>query len=158
MSLRFVIGRSGTGKTTLLLNEIKDKLIEEPNGSPVLYIVPEQMTFLSEYRLINTPGLAGMIRTQVYSFSRLAWRILQETGGASRSHISNTGLNMLIRKIIEDNKDDLKLFKQAADKSGFIQHVEAMLTEFKHYCIQPEDLVLKQKGTRIWSIHPGASG
>ena len=103
------------------------------------------MTFLSEYRLINTPGLTGMIRTQVYSFTRLAWRILQETGGASRHHVSSTGLNMLIRKIIEDNKDDLKLFKQAADKTGFLQHVESMLKEFKHYCIQPEDLVLKQK-------------
>ncbi|MBS4177435.1 helicase-exonuclease AddAB subunit AddB [Lederbergia citrea] len=145
MSLRFVIGRSGTGKTTMFLNEIKERLIEEPDGPPVLYIVPEQMTFLSEYRLINTPGIAGMIRSQVYSFTRLAWRILQETGGANRSHISSTGLSMLIRKIIEDNKDDLKLFKQAADKMGFIQHVEAMLAEFKHYCVQPEDLILKQK-------------
>lgn len=129
----------------MILNEIKDKLIEEPQGLPVLYIVPEQMTFLSEYRLINTPGLTGMIRTQVYSFTRLAWRILQETGGASRLHVSSTGLNMLIRKIIEDNKDELKLFKQAADKTGFLQHVELMLKEFKHYCIQPEELVLKQK-------------
>ncbi|MCM3110483.1 helicase-exonuclease AddAB subunit AddB [Lederbergia lenta] len=145
MSLRFVIGRSGSGKTTMFLNEIKDRLIEEPQGPPVLYIVPEQMTFLSEYRLINTSGMSGMIRTQVFSFTRLAWRILQETGGASRAHLSSTGLNMLIRKIIEDNKEDLKLFKQAADKVGFIQQVEAMLTEFKHYCVEPEQLNLKQK-------------
>ncbi|MBS4218042.1 helicase-exonuclease AddAB subunit AddB [Bacillus sp. FJAT-49711] len=140
MSLRFVIGRSGTGKTTLFLDEIKDKLINQPDGHPVLYIVPEQMTFLSEYRLVNTPGLSGMIRTQVFSFTRLAWKILQETGGASRNHISSIGLNMLIRKIIEDNKDELKLFKKAADKKGFIEHIERMLTEFKHYCILPEDL------------------
>ena len=45
MSVRFVIGRSGTGKTTLFLNEIKGKLEEQPDGPPVLYIVPEQMTF-----------------------------------------------------------------------------------------------------------------
>src|SRR5690606_580263 len=112
LSLRFVIGRSGTGKTTLFLDEIKEKLMKQPDGHPVLYIVPEQMTFLSEYRLINTPGLSGMIRTQVYSFTRLAWRIFQETGGAGRNHLSSVGLNMLIRKIIEDHKDDLKLFKK----------------------------------------------
>ncbi|MBS4198651.1 helicase-exonuclease AddAB subunit AddB [Bacillus sp. FJAT-49732] len=140
MSLRFVIGRSGTGKTALFLDEIKEKLMKQPDGHPVLYIVPEQMTFLSEYRLVNTPGLSGMIRTQVFSFTRLAWRILQETGGASRNHISSVGLNMLIRKIIEDHKDDLKLFKKAADKKGFIEHVERLLTEFKHYCITPDDL------------------
>ncbi|MEK3887431.1 helicase-exonuclease AddAB subunit AddB [Bacillus sp. FSL K6-3431] len=145
MSLRFVIGRSGSGKTTMLMNEIKDRLLEKPQGPPVLYIVPEQMTFLSEYQLINTPGINGTIRTQVYSFTRLAWRILQETGGMSRTHVSSTGLSMLIRKIIEENKEDLKLFKKAADKSGFIQQVEAMLTEFKHYCIEPEDLILKRK-------------
>lgn len=145
MSLRFVIGRSGSGKTTLFLNEISQRLEEQPDGPPVIYIVPEQMTFLSEYRLINTPDLPGMIRTQVYSFTRLAWRILQETGGASRNHVSSAGLNMLIRKIIEDNKDNLKLFKKASDKSGFIQHVETMLTEFKHYCVQPEDLYLKRE-------------
>ncbi|MBW8350383.1 helicase-exonuclease AddAB subunit AddB [Bacillus sp. IITD106] len=145
MSLRFVIGRSGTGKTTLFLDEIKEKLMKQPDGHPVLYIVPEQMTFLSEYRLINTPGLSGMIRTQVYSFTRLAWRIFQETGGAGRNHLSSVGLNMLIRKIIEDHKDDLKLFKKAADKKGFIEHVERMLTEFKHYCITPEDLYISQK-------------
>ncbi|MBS4210669.1 helicase-exonuclease AddAB subunit AddB [Bacillus sp. FJAT-50079] len=145
MSLRFVIGRTGTGKTTLIFNEMVEMLKEEPEGFPVLYIVPEQMTFLSENRFIQTPGINGMIRTQVYSFTRLAWRILQETGGASRAHVSSVGLQMLIRKIIEDNKDELKLFKRAADKRGFIEHVETMLTEFKHYCIAPEELSLKQK-------------
>ncbi len=81
MSLRFLLGRSGTGKTSNILDEIRSKLAEDPEGSPIIYLVPDQMTFLSEYKLIKTPGLAGMIRTQVFSFSRLAWRVLQETGG-----------------------------------------------------------------------------
>ena len=149
MSLRFVIGRSGSGKTTMFFNEIRDALIEQPDGAPIVYLVPDQMTFLSEYRFIHTPGLAGVIRSQVFSFTRLAWRILQETGGAARNHITSIGLNMLIRKIIEDNKEDLKIFKQTSDKTGFIQHVESMLTEFKHYCVQPEDLLHKQNELRF---------
>ncbi|QQZ08262.1 helicase-exonuclease AddAB subunit AddB [Heyndrickxia vini] len=144
MSVRFVIGRSGTGKTRFINNEIRTKLMDEPNGSPIIYLVPDQMTFLSEYSLIKTPGLGGMIRAQVFSFSRLAWRILQETGGINRMHITNEGLNMLIRKIIEDKKDELRLFGRAADKTGFIHHVEMMLTEFKRYCIHPEDIIGKQ--------------
>ncbi len=145
VSLRFVIGRSGTGKTTLFLNEMREKLKKQPDGPPIIYIVPEQMTFLSEHALIQTDGLAGMIRTQVYSFTRLAWRILQETGGVSRNHLSSTGTHMLIRKIIEDHKDELKIFQRAADQTGFIQHVENILTEFKHYCIESEELAHKQK-------------
>ena len=140
MSLRLLIGRSGSGKTALCLNEIKERLLENPEGTPIIYLVPEQMTFLSEYRLATDNDLGGMIRAQVYSFSRLAWRILQETGGFSRYHLDSVGLSMLIRKIIEDQKENLKLFQRAADKNGFIDQVEQMITEFKRYCIKPEEL------------------
>jgi ATP-dependent helicase/nuclease subunit B len=141
MSLRMVLGRSGSGKTTLCSNEIKNKLLQNPEGDPIIYLVPEQMTFLSEYRLSTDQELGGMIRAQVYSFSRLAWRILQETGGISRYHLSSVGMNMLIRKIIDEQKDNLKLFQRSADKNGFIQQLEQMITEFRRYCIKPEELV-----------------
>lgn len=141
MSLRMITGRSGSGKTSMCLNEIRDLLLENPEGAPIIYIVPEQITFLSEYRLATDPMLGGMIRAQVYSFSRLAWRILQETGGISRYHLSSVGMSMLIRKIIEEQKDQLTLFQRAADKNGFIQQLEQMITEFKRYCIKPEELI-----------------
>ncbi|WP_413302175.1 helicase-exonuclease AddAB subunit AddB [Bacillus sp. 1P10SD] len=145
MSLRMVIGRSGSGKTSLILDEIHNRLINQPEGTPIIYIVPDQMTFLSEYRLATDQKLGGMIRAQVFSFSRLAWRILQETGGISRVHLSNVGINMLIRKIIDEQKDQLKLFQRAADKTGFVQQVEQMIIEFKRYCISPEELIQAPK-------------
>lgn len=144
MSLRMIMGRAGSGKTTMCLDEIQSKLHEDPIGEPILYIVPEQMTFLSEYRLATESETGGMIRAQVYSFSRLAWRILQETGGISRYHLSSVGISMLIRKIIVDQKENLKIFQQAADKNGFVQQLEQMLLEFKRYCITPEELVQDQ--------------
>ncbi|PLR87365.1 helicase-exonuclease AddAB subunit AddB [Bacillus sp. V33-4] len=143
MSVRLLIGRSGSGKTETCLNEIRERLFQEPDGDPIIYLVPEQMTFLSEYRLVTTPDLGGMIRAQVYSFTRLAWRVLQETGGISRYHLNSIGISMLIRKIIEENKDELTIFQRAADKNGFIQQMEQMLTEFKRYCINPEELAEK---------------
>ncbi|MBY0121078.1 helicase-exonuclease AddAB subunit AddB [Bacillus sp. S/N-304-OC-R1] len=144
MSVRLIIGRSGSGKTDRCLSEIRDELFTNPDGDPIIYLVPEQMTFLSEYKLITTPGLGGMIRSQVYSFTRLAWRILQETGGLSRYHLNSVGISMLIRKIIEEKKDDLKLFQRAADKNGFIGQMEQMMTEFKRYCVRPGELAEKQ--------------
>ncbi|MFE4524335.1 helicase-exonuclease AddAB subunit AddB [Cytobacillus firmus] len=144
MTVRLLIGRSGSGKTEYCLNQIRDELRFNPDGDPIIYLVPEQMTFLSEYKLITTPGLGGMIRSQVYSFTRLAWRILQETGGMSRYHLNSVGISMLIRKIIEDKKDELKLFQRAADKNGFIQQVEQIMTEFKRYCVAPDELAERQ--------------
>lgn len=141
MSVRFILGRSGTGKTHRILDEMKKSLLEAPNGDPIIYIVPDQMSFISEYELVNTPGLNGMIRGQVFSFTRLAWKILQETGGMSRYHLSDVGLNMMIRKIIDENKENLHIFTKASDKPGFIHHVEAIVKEFKRYCITPADLL-----------------
>ena len=140
MSVRFLLGKSGTGKTSFILDEIRGKLAENPEGNPIIYLVPDQMTFLSEYKLIKTPGLAGMIRTQVFSFSRLAWRVLQETGGMSRIHLDSVGVSMLIRKIIVEKKEELNVFRRSADKQGFVAQIEQVLTEFKRYCIKPDEL------------------
>lgn len=145
MSVRLVLGRSGSGKTEMVIKEIKDRLISDPQGDPIVYLVPEQMSFLSEYRLSTDPELGGMIRAQVFSFPRLAWRILQETGGYTRQHLDSVGISMMIRKIIEDKKDELKIFQKAADKNGFVQQMEQMLIEFKRYAINPDELAGKME-------------
>ncbi|ANX11984.1 helicase-exonuclease AddAB subunit AddB [Fictibacillus arsenicus] len=140
MSLQFILGRSGSGKSHSVFQEIREKLAEDPMGSPIIYLVPDQMTFQSEYKLASTPGLNGMIRAQVYSFSRLAWRVLGETGGMTRMHITSTGVRMMLRKIIESKKEELKIFKKASEQSGFYELLELMTTELKRYCVSSEDL------------------
>jgi len=156
MSLRFLIGRSGSGKTTQCLNEIRAHLAKEPSGHSIIYLVPEQMTFQSEYALINTPGIEGMIRAQVFSFTRLAWRVLQETGGANRYHLSSVGIRMLLRKIVEHRKGELKLFGRAAEKIGFLEQLEEMIVECKRYCLTPGQLLEKQ--TQLYHEEIGAAG
>lgn len=113
-------------------------MAEDPSGTPVIYLVPEQMTFQSEYKLIRSKGVKGMMRAQVYSFTRLAWRVLQETGGMARYHLKQTGIHVLLTKIVEHEKEHLKVFAKSAEASGFIQQLEEMLTEFKRYTITPE--------------------
>ncbi|GGK28287.1 ATP-dependent helicase/deoxyribonuclease subunit B [Caldalkalibacillus thermarum] len=133
-----ILGRAGSGKTTFCLEEIKGKLLEDPAGSPIIYLVPEQMTFQSEYKLIRSKAVKGMIRAQVYSFTRLAWRVLQETGGLARYHLKQTGIHMLLRKIVAHEQERLHIFAKSAKTSGFIQQLEELLTEFKRYTITPE--------------------
>lgn len=153
MSLRFVIGRSGSGKTTYITREMIEKLQEDPMGSPIIYIVPDQMTFLSEYKLISNPKIKGMFRLQVFSLTRLAWRVLQETGGIGRLHINSTGIQMMIRKIILEHQDELRIFGKSSEKFGFIERVEKMITEFKRYCISPEEIfTIKDKVTESQSL------
>ncbi|WP_246938671.1 helicase-exonuclease AddAB subunit AddB [Bacillus pinisoli] len=140
MTLQLILGRSGSGKTHRLLEEVRTELRSQPIGPPIVYLVPDQMTFQIEYDLIQTPGLGGMLRTQVFSFTRLAWRILQETGGMSRYHLNNVGTSMLIRRIIEKRKQDFVVYGKAAEKAGFVEHIESMIQECKRYCVTPEGI------------------
>src|SRR5690625_2665385 len=140
MSLRVILGRAGTGKSDTVIQEIQAKLRENPEGQPIFYIVPEQMTFQQEYTLFNDAQVKGSIRAQVVSFSRLAWRVLQETGGSTKQFISSTGIQMMLRKIMEQRSEPFLMFEKAADKQGFIQELEGMMTEFKRHCITPEIL------------------
>lgn len=139
LSIQFLLGRTGTGKTTTILQEIIDKASNEPQGKPIIYLVPDQMTFQSEMQLINSKQ-RGMTRVQVLSFSRLALRVLQETGGISRYHLQRTGINMLLRKIVEKEKSNFTLFGKTTDTNGFIDQLEQMVSEFKRYNISTESL------------------
>lgn len=145
MSIRFVLGRAGSGKTSFAMDEVRKSLRQDPMGDPIIFLVPDQMTFQTEYELTTTPDLGGMIRAQVFHFSRLAWRVLQETGGISRYHISSLGVNMLIRKVIEHRKQELKVFEKTSEQSGFVDQIEQMITELKRYRISPEELKQKQE-------------
>ncbi|NPC92125.1 helicase-exonuclease AddAB subunit AddB [Bacillus sp. WMMC1349] len=140
MGVLFLSGRSGSGKTTFILDEMRGKLRQHPLGKPIIFLVPDQMTFLMEYELSKTPDLGGMFRAQVYSFSRLAWWILQRTGGINRKFLTSSGIQMLLRKLIEEHKTEFRVYQNASDKNGFTEQVERMLAEFKRHCLSPESI------------------
>ena len=65
--LELILGRAGTGKTTLLR-----KRLAESTAPKTILIVPEQYTFESERALLMEYGAETANRVQVHSFTRLA--------------------------------------------------------------------------------------
>src|SRR5699024_11461311 len=112
MGVRFLLGRAGTGKSERILNDIRQQLTDNPKGSPIFYIVPDQMTFQQEYALFQDEAIKGSIRAQVVSFSRLAWRVMQETGGSTKQFISSVGTQMMLRKIIAEKESEWDIFQK----------------------------------------------
>lgn len=143
MGLTFVLGRANANKSEYIMDEIKAKLKEKPIGPPIIYIVPEQMTFQQEYTLFQDDYIRGSIRAQVFSFSRLAWRVLTEVGGNAQQFISSTGTQMMLRKIVEEQEGTFNVFQRAVEKQGFIEELEGVITEFKRHCVTP-DLLKEQ--------------
>ena len=135
MGLRLVLGRAGSGKSKLCQDEIARELRERPDGFPLIYIVPEQATFLEEYALATVPGLGGTIRAQVLSFRRLAWKVMQEVGGGKRLFIDDTGKGMVLRKVLEKQRSRLRVFKHSGEKVGVVENLVQLYNELKRSCI-----------------------
>ena len=77
MSIRLIYGRAGTGKSEFILKEIKEEL--EKNLTQKIYIiVPEQFSYATEKRLLETLDSGSSIKAEVISFKRLAHRIFLE--------------------------------------------------------------------------------
>lgn len=149
MSLRFITGRSGVGKTKFIQSEIAEMLKQDPMGTPIIVIVPDQISFSMEHSLSVDYGLKGIIRAQVLTFKRLAWRILQETGGITRKEVDGFGYRMLVRSVLEENQREFKVFRQAASKKGFTEQISDLMKEFSRYALDGETMhqVLEQLKT-----------
>lgn len=140
MSLRFIVGRAGSGKTQACLEQIRIELKAGPTGTPLILLVPEQSVQQSEYMLAATPGLKGFIRAGVFSFRRLAHRVLQDAGGLARSPIGEQGKRMLLWRLLAERRDEIKVFRGSVNKPGFVDTLAHTLGEIKNYCLEPEEL------------------
>src|SRR3982750_4188447 len=81
MAVRLVIGRAGTGKTALCVQEMRAHMARDPLGPPLLWVLPEQGTFSAERLLLTAEGSGrGTFRAQALSFRRLAMMIAKEVG------------------------------------------------------------------------------
>ncbi len=125
MSLKFIYGKSGTGKTTYCFNEIK-KLID--NNQKVYIITPEQFSFTAENNLMKICERKAVINAEVITFERMAFRIITEVGGIQNNAITNAGKAMLLTSIIEKQKENLN-FLGKTDKN--LDLIVKMITEFK---------------------------
>ena len=140
MTLRVITGRAGTGKTTLVHREIVEDLKSNLFANPIFILVPDQMSFMTEYELTTNYEIEGIMRAQVMTFKRLAWFVLQNEGGIAKERIDGTGYRMLLRRILEEHQEEFKLFKRAAGKPGFTKEIEQILKEFSQYHIDVETI------------------
>ena len=133
MSFRFILGRAGSGKTYYCLNKLASLIKEEPSGNDLVFLVPEQATFIHEKMLAEDFGLSGFCRVDVTSFSRLIYRARKELFLPKLTKLSKTGRMMALAKIILAEKDNLSLFSVNNLKSGITGSLLQVLDEIKIY-------------------------
>ncbi|MCJ7693117.1 MAG: hypothetical protein MUO22_06845, partial [Sedimentisphaerales bacterium] len=70
MAVQFILGRSGTGKTSYCIESAVDSL-QGGGGEPLILLVPEQATYQAERAILSDKRVGGYSRLCVLSFERL---------------------------------------------------------------------------------------
>ena len=138
MAVQFILGRSGSGKTSRCIRSIADALAQSADGGPLILLVPEQATYQAERSILADDRIAGFSRLRILSFNRLQFHL--SDGQDAESDISRIGLEMIVHKILRDNAPKLKAFGESASKAGLARELARTLTEFHEYEKQPQDV------------------
>lgn len=139
MALQFILGGSGSGKSTYIFQKIIERSMEEENRR-FFIIVPDQFTMQTQMDVVNMHPRKGIMNIDVLSFSRLSYRILEETGGDRQPVLDDTGKSLVLRKVASDLSEELPVLGSNLKKLGYIHEVKSAVSEFMQYGIGEKEL------------------
>ena len=139
MSLQFVFGNSGSGKSYYLYHYIVEEAVRHPETN-YLVLVPEQFTMQTQKDLCAAHPRGGIMNVDVLSFGRLAHRVFEELGEDNRQVLDDEGKNLVLRRIAGDCEEELTVLKGNLKKQGYISEVKSVISEFTQYGVDFERL------------------
>ena len=145
MSLQFIFGNSGSGKSSYLYRNILKEAAEHPEKN-YLVLVPEQFTMQTQKNVVEMHPGKGILNIDVLSFQRLAYRIFEETGGAMEVLLDDTGKSMVLQKLVQQHRKNLPYLGSQMNKPGYLDEVKSLISEFMQYDIREDNLAeMKEK-------------
>ncbi|MBO4988081.1 MAG: exodeoxyribonuclease V subunit gamma [Lachnospiraceae bacterium] len=139
MALQIITGGSGSGKSKYVCDRI---LCESNENSKKNYfvIVPDQFTMQTQMDFVTASDKGGIMNIDILSFSRLAHRIFEETGGNRKPVLDDTGKSLILRKIAGGIKEQVPVIGSNLNKQGYIHEVKSAISEFMQYGIGQNEL------------------
>lgn len=141
MSIRFIIGRAGSGKTHYCLEAVRARLREDAvDGPRAIMLVPEQAALQTERAIITPSDLRASHRAEVVSFRRLAFRVLEEVGDGGVRAISEPARAMVLRRLLAAHADGLRYYRRPERAGGLIEQIGRTIRELIEEGIDPDEL------------------
>lgn len=134
MALNIIYGRAGSGKSTYLFEQVKEKI---KDTKKIYIITPEQFSFTAEKRLLSEMKEGTVINAEVLTFSRMAYRVISENGN-SLKNIEDFGKSMLFYDILDKSKNELTFLGKNLQNTEIVGR---SITEFKKHNITDEKLL-----------------
>lgn len=146
MGLRFLLGHGNCDLQSAAVDEAIAFKQAHPQGK-VFFLVPNYNKFVQEQELLQ--GLKqrqqsqnfSTIDIQVFSFYRLAWYFLQQTGQLTEATITETGSMMILRQVLGELAEELVVFKSEVKKAGFVRQLLDFHQELTAGKLTPADLL-----------------
>ena len=159
---RFLLGPAGSGKTFRCLAEIRTALRECAEGPPLILLAPKQATFQLERQLLDSEWrgerprepkmtssaqagvspheLSGYTRLHIFSFERLAQFAFEKLHVTPPQLLAEEGRVMVLRALLMQHENELKLFRRSARRAGFAQQLSRLLGELQQHQFTPAKL------------------
>ena len=139
MSLQFIMGPSGSGKSHYLYQKVTEESLKHPEKNYIV-LVPDQFTMQTQRDLVMASPRKGILNVDVLSFNRLAYRIFEEVGGNDHLILDDVGKSFVLRKIAGDYESELKVLGSNLKKTGFISEIQSVISEFTQYDVNGDTL------------------
>lgn len=142
MSLKFVMGGSGSGKSTWLYDMLQHEAGKNRDRNYIV-LVPDQFTLETQKTLAAAQG--GILNIDVLSFHRLAYRVFEEMPALRKTVLEDMGKIMLLRSVFTEQKKKLQYFHKGLHRPGFLDECKSFLCELMQYAIQDADFDIMEE-------------
>ena len=141
--VRFLLGRSGYGKTRAVIDEIAAAAARGQDG--LILLVPEQHSHAMERALCEQGGDSISLYAEVMSFRRLCRRVAEQAGGLSRTLLDDGGRLLYLYQALDRARGSFKALGPAAGRPEFLETLLGLTDQVKAAGIAPEELMERSR-------------
>ena len=124
--VKFIVGRSGCGKTHYCYTQIEEQLNKGGNESLML-LVPEQFNLQTQRELAKYLA-PGLLRAEVMSFNILARQVFREVGKSDITVVEDLERMIILKRVVEAHKKEIVFYKKNLQNTGFLEAMNRFIT------------------------------
>ncbi len=127
--LQFILGKSGSGKTTKALNVLSEK--RGKGDKKLLMLVPDQSSFETETAFLDILGPKLSRDIKVFGFSRLSDYVFNVTANTPENVIDDGVRKIIMSKALEEVSEKLEVFASSKIRKSALELMIHSLKECK---------------------------
>lgn len=136
--LRFVLGKSGTGKTEYLYNTLTK--LAESGENRIIMLIPDQSSFETEKVFLDRLGAKKCQNVKVFGFSRFCRYVFDTINFEQKNVIDDSTRAVIMSLALEQLDTSLEMFANSSGKKSVIEAMLSALKECKKAKISTEML------------------